>query len=130
MTTFNTIIYNKGTSCLFLLNFILWSGGYCRKELSTIVSSCVLVRCPCCKQPARHNEPLVEHRHPRWVDGYRHSDGDLDYFLLVLRIHDILVRIRIRGSMPLTNGSGSGFGSGSFYCHHGPSRCQLKTNFF
>ncbi len=25
----------------------------------------------------------------------------------VLRIHDILVRIRIRGSMPLTNGSGS-----------------------
>jgi hypothetical protein len=32
----------------------------------------------------------------------------------VLRIHDILgwIRIRIRGSMPLTNGSGSGFGSG------------------
>jgi hypothetical protein len=30
----------------------------------------------------------------------------------VFRIHDILVwiRIRIRGSMPLTNGSGSGFG--------------------
>jgi hypothetical protein len=25
----------------------------------------------------------------------------------VLRIHDILVRIRIRGSMPLTSGSGS-----------------------
>ncbi len=38
------------------------------------------------------------------------------------------------GSMPLTNGSGSGFGSGcrsgSFYFHHWPSRCQLKTNFF
>ncbi len=36
----------------------------------------------------------------------------------VLRIHDILgwIRIRIRGSMPLTNGSGfgSGFGSGSW----------------
>jgi hypothetical protein len=33
----------------------------------------------------------------------------------VLRINDILVRIWIRGSMPLTNGSG--FGSGSkFYC--------------
>ncbi len=31
----------------------------------------------------------------------------------VLRIHDILVWIRIRGSMPLANGSGSGFGSGS-----------------
>jgi hypothetical protein len=46
----------------------------------------------------------------------------------VLRIHDILVwiRIRIRGSMPLTNGSGSG----SFFFHHWPSRCQQKTNFF
>jgi hypothetical protein len=34
----------------------------------------------------------------------------------VLRIHDILGWIRIRGSMPLTNGSGfgSGFGSGSW----------------
>jgi hypothetical protein len=34
----------------------------------------------------------------------------------VLRIHYILlwIRIRIRGSMPLTNG----FGSGSFYFHH------------
>ncbi len=30
-----------------------------------------------------------------------------------MRIHDILVWIRIRGSMPVTNGSGSGFGSGS-----------------
>jgi hypothetical protein len=49
----------------------------------------------------------------------------------VFRIHDILVRIRIRGSMPLTNGSGSGsgsmplinrsesaFGSGSGYFRH------------
>jgi hypothetical protein len=36
-------------------------------------------------------------------------------FGTVLRIHDILVWIRIRGSMPLTNGSGSGFGSGSCY---------------
>jgi hypothetical protein len=34
----------------------------------------------------------------------------------VLRIHDILVWIRIRGSMPQTNGSGCG--SGSFYFHH------------
>jgi hypothetical protein len=34
----------------------------------------------------------------------------------VFRIHDILVwiRIRIRGSMPLTNGSGFGSGSGSW----------------
>jgi hypothetical protein len=44
----------------------------------------------------------------------------------VLRIHDILgwIRIRIRGSMPLTNGSGS------FYFRHWPSRYQQKTNFF
>ncbi len=43
----------------------------------------------------------------------------------VFRIHDILVWIRIRGSMPLNNGSGCG----SFYFHHWPSRCQQKTNF-
>ncbi len=46
----------------------------------------------------------------------------------VLRIHDILgwIRIRILGSMPLTNGSGSG--SGSCYFRQWPSRCQQKTN--
>jgi hypothetical protein len=33
----------------------------------------------------------------------------------VLRIHEILVRIRIRGSIPLTNGSG--FGSCYFVSH-------------
>ncbi len=40
----------------------------------------------------------------------------------MLRIHDILVWIRIwiRGSMPLTNGSGS------CYFRHRPSRCQQK----
>ncbi len=47
----------------------------------------------------------------------------------VLRIHDILGWIRIliwiRGSMPLTNGSGSG----SCYFRHRPSRCQQKTIF-
>jgi hypothetical protein len=32
-------------------------------------------------------------------------------FPAVLRIHEILVRIRIRGSMPLTNGTGCGSGS-------------------
>ena len=37
-------------------------------------------------------------------------------FIAVLRIHDILVWIRILGSMPLTNGSGCG--SGSFDVHH------------
>ncbi len=50
----------------------------------------------------------------------------------MLRIHDILgwIRIWIRGSMPLTNGSGfgSGCGSGSFYFRHWPSRGQQKIN--
>jgi hypothetical protein len=44
----------------------------------------------------------------------------------VLRIQDILVRIWIRGSRPLTNGSGSGYGS--CYFRHWPSRLQQKTN--
>ncbi len=48
----------------------------------------------------------------------------LPAFPTVLRILDILVwiRILIRGSMPLTNGSGS------LYFHHWPSRCKQKTN--
>ncbi len=52
---------------------------------------------------------------------------DISNCLAVLRIHDILVwiRIRIHGSMPLTNGSGSG----SCYFHHWPSRRKQKTNF-
>ncbi len=41
----------------------------------------------------------------------------------MFRIHDILVWIRIRGSIPLTNGSGS------CYFRHCPTRCQQKTNF-
>jgi hypothetical protein len=60
------------------------------------------------------------------------TQARLETFSSVLRIHDILVwiRIRIRGSMILTNGSGSGFGfgSGSFYFHPWSSRCQQKTN--
>jgi hypothetical protein len=43
----------------------------------------------------------------------------------MLRIRDILVRIRIRGSVHLTNGSGSRSDSGSCYFHHQPSRWQL-----
>ncbi len=47
----------------------------------------------------------------------------------VLRIHDnlewIRIRIWIRGSMPPTNGSGSG----SCYFRHWPSRWQQKTHF-
>ncbi len=46
-------------------------------------------------------------------------------FQTVLRIHDILGWIRIRGFMPLTNGSWFG----SCYIRHWPSKCQQKTNF-
>ncbi len=53
--------------------------------------------------------------HPR---SYPYSGRFLSwvYFLPVLRIHDILVWVRIRGSMLLTNGSGS------CYFHQWPSR--------
>ncbi len=44
----------------------------------------------------------------------------------MLRIHNILVWIRIRGSMPLTNGSGSGF----CYFRHWPLRRHKKLFFF
>ncbi len=52
----------------------------------------------------------------------------------VLRIHDILgwirIRIWIRESMPLTNGSGSGCGFGSCYFRHWPSQDANKMQFF
>ncbi len=49
----------------------------------------------------------------------------------VLRIHDILVWIRIRGSMPQTNGSGFGSRSGSSYFRHWPAnKKQIKKKFF
>ncbi len=50
-----------------------------------------------------------------------HNTGRM--FVAVFRIHDILEWIRIRGSMPLTNGSGSCF------FRHWPSRCQPKNYF-
>ncbi len=37
---------------------------------------------------------------------YRHRRSSYQQFFPVFRIHDMLVWIRIRGSMPLTNGSG------------------------
>ncbi len=43
----------------------------------------------------------------------------------VFRIHDILEWIQIRGSMPLTNGFGSGSGSAS-KCHGSPTLCVVK----
>ncbi len=42
----------------------------------------------------------------------------------MLRFRDILVRIRIRGSVPLVNGSGSG----CCYFHQWPSRRQKKIS--
>ncbi len=48
--------------------------------------------------------------------------------IVVFRIHDILVWIRICRSMPLTNKSWSGFGCGICYFRHWPSRRQQKTN--
>jgi hypothetical protein len=41
-----------------------------------------------------------------------------------------LVRIRILGSVPLTNGYGCGSGSGSFSFRQWPSRCQQKKKKF
>ena len=53
------------------------------------------------------------------------TDPDRQHWKPMLRIHDILgwirIRIQIRGSMPLTNGS--------CYFRHWPSRCQRNTNF-
>ncbi len=56
----------------------------------------------------------------------------------MFRIHDILVRIRILGSLSLTNGfvcgpgsgCGSGFGSGCCSFRQWPSRCQKIKNFY
>jgi hypothetical protein len=42
------------------------------------------------------------------------------------RIHEIFLRIRIRGSIYLTNGSGSGWGSGSFYFRQWPKTSTNK----
>jgi hypothetical protein len=46
------------------------------------------------------------------------------FSLTALQIREILTRIRIHGSIPLTNGSGSG--CGSCYLHPGPSWRQQK----
>jgi hypothetical protein len=55
--------------------------------------------------PRRPLFPLVTHCGPGSRGARRRIE--LGIYLPVLRIHDILVQIRIRGSMPLTNGSGS-----------------------
>ncbi len=62
-----------------------------------------------------HRAPLQQrHRHQRQAAQQPrhmvHQHRHLETLLAVLRIHEHLVRIRlrIRGSIPLTNGSGSG----------------------
>jgi hypothetical protein len=50
---------------------------------------------------------LVEREYWRILDNI----GQLNLSAALRRIRDILVRIRIRGSVPLTNGYGSGSGS-------------------
>ncbi len=63
---------------------------------------------------------------PKTMYGAKKINKILSFYLPVLRIHDILlwIRIWIRGSMPLTNGSGS------CYFRHWSSRCQQKIVFF
>ncbi len=74
-------------------------------------------RRPPCRRCRGQTGPDLTKMHGYWRRCRR-------YIVPVLRIHDILVWIRIRGSTPLTNGSGS------FYFHHWPSRCQQKIFFF
>ncbi len=77
------------------------------------------------RQGFRVQESLEFDIERSWLQGYPPGRRvRLLWFVAVLRIHDILVWIRIRGSMPLTNGSG--FGS-YIFCHW-PSRRQQKTD--
>jgi hypothetical protein len=63
-------------------------------------------------------EPLGRHRGDQQLRHLCHPGGsqNIRYGTTssVLGIRDLLVRIRIRGSVPLTNGSGSSSGSDSF----------------
>ncbi len=56
------------------------------------------------------------------------TGNSLTLKILVLRIHEILVWIRIRGSIPLINGSGCG--SGSCYFRQWPEKKNYLKNFF
>ncbi len=73
---------------------------------------------PCFRLGASESSPLFTIQYKTWF---------IYILLAVLRIHDSLgwirIRLWIRGSMPLTSGSGS------CYFRHWPSRCQQKTNF-
>jgi hypothetical protein len=61
-----------------------------------------------------------DHLRHRYLLYVTNNSGLKLFFIALFRIHDILVwiRIRIRGSMSLTNGSGFGCGSGFCYFRH------------
>ncbi len=91
--------------------------------VSLVVSLILLVRF-CCVRPAAHKKllkaaelgvPRPDLLHPSLqFDNKVYKKNTVGS--AVFRIHDILVWIRIRGSMSLTNGSRFGSGSCSF-CH-------------
>ncbi len=91
-----------------LLNFLIYEENFIFFFLSVQISQ----------------DPLKGNVSPRSSQGHKKVKPKTS--VAVLRIHDILgwIRIRILGSMPLTNGSGS------CYIRHWPSRCQQKTNFW
>ncbi len=93
---FNIWILNTSRKCFFLLFFA--GRLYFRAERMTLST-----RCPA----AGAGTPWAE----RKTIQLSHSNvsGNCRWFKPVLRIHDILAWIRIRGSTPLTSGSGSGF---------------------
>jgi hypothetical protein len=69
-------------SQLCSLEWWLWTW----RLLTILLScSCMLVRCRCCKQPASHNKPLVEHRHPQ--AGYQHKSPTFFRSLIQFQEH-------------------------------------------
>ncbi len=99
--------------------------------------------CPASRHSTRRRTPCRQleswtrsrfHEYPRQIQVSVYtclsnlSGTAKETFLTVLRIHDILVWIRIRGFMPLTNGSG--FGSGSCYFVIDLIAANKKLNFW
>jgi hypothetical protein len=98
-------------------------------EFSDNVADMMVLQCGICRQSAGNMTEHVEQEHRMTFSQYSGLYADSaqesrimyhrwDFFILtsnrkdskfvVLQIRDILVRIRIRGSVPMTNGSGSG----------------------
>ncbi len=127
------VFLNVKNKLKFCLNFMS-VGPRCRFQCDDCAYSCtrtdklalhrltvhdgVKYTCHLCTFTATRKERLTNHRQVFICSSC--------VVLAVFRIHDILMWIRIRGSMPLIYGSGSG--SGSCYFRHWPSRRQQKTN--